>query len=99
MSWSAMVLPTVFGAAGMERLPSIFSSPALLPAAHCTSLVQSTAGVVASVPVPQIGQTFGLEGLSVFTVPALRLVMQLVLCQSGLLSECTPKLEPPTVSR
>lgn len=61
--------------------------------------MQSMAGVAASVPVPQIGQTVELAGLSVFGKPEDRFVTQLKLCQSGLLSECTPKLEPPATSR
>src|SRR5215467_5132980 len=93
-SWSAMVLPTVLGFAAIERTPSMFHAPSLLPGAQVVSLVQSMAGVAASVPTPQIGQTFGLDGVSVFAIPVLKFVRQLELCQSGLLSECTPKFEP-----
>jgi hypothetical protein len=41
------------------------------------SFVRSIAGVSASVPVPAIGQTGGLEGKSVVTLPRLRLGVQL----------------------
>src|SRR5215831_2614945 len=98
-SWSAMVLPEMLVAAGIDITPSMLFSPALLPAAHCTSLVQSTAGVSASVPSPVIGQMLGLDGLSVLTDAEARFGVQVALCQSGLLSLCTPKLEPPAISR
>ena len=64
-----------------------------------TSLVQSSAGVAASVPLPAIGQMFGLGGMSVFAIPVERLVAQVALCQSGALSSSTPKFDPPTISR
>ena len=74
-----MVLPVVLAAAGMEVVPSILISPG----GPLVSLVVSIAGVSASVPVPAIGQMFGLAGLSVATVPEARLVVQAELCQSG----------------
>ena len=64
-----------------------------------TSLVQSSAGVAASVPIPSMGQIFGLGGLSVLGTPVERLVAHAPLCQSGALSLWTPKFEPPTTSR
>ena len=51
-----------------------------------TSLVQSNAGVAASVPVPAMGQIGGLGGLSVLGIPVERLVAQVVLCHTGGLS-------------
>src|SRR6476646_8489456 len=97
-----MVLPVVPGAALMEVKPSISIRPGgqgSVVSGLGHSLVRSIAGVSASVPVPAIGQTFGLDGKSVAINPVERLVMQVALCQSGLLSLRTPKFEPPTISK
>ena len=50
------------------------------------SFVRSKTGVAASVPVPQIGQTLGLEDTSKDVMPESRFVVQVVTCQSGLWS-------------
>ena len=89
-----MVLPVMCAAAGMPMIPSM-----LLRKETWVSLVASMAGVAASVPTPEIGQIAGLGGLSVLAMLVARLVEQVLLCQSELLSLCTPKLEPPTTSR
>src|SRR5712692_6688502 len=98
-----MVFPLMFVAAGMDLTPSILFSPSLLPGAQLVSFVQSIAGVAASDPVPKMGQTLGLAGLSVLAVAVAvavaKLLVHVALCQSGLLSLCTPKFEPPTTSR
>src|SRR6185437_11186048 len=98
-SWSAMVLPTVFLAAGTDIFPSISINPGGHGAAPGHSLVKSIAGVSASVPQPPIGHTGALDGLSVVTSPVARFGMHAELCQSGLLSLRTPKFDPPTTSR
>gem|GEM_PF-3887469 len=49
---------------------------------------------------PKMGQTNPLEtGLSKFSVPEAKFVVQLPSCQSGLLWLCMPKFDPPTTSR
>src|ERR1700737_661258 len=95
-SWSAIVLPTVFGAASKPKVPSISISEQ--GAVHSLPEV-SIGGVVASVPVPKIGQTGPLLGLSKFVIGGLvsRFGVQVVLCQSGPLSLRMPKFEPPTI--
>src|SRR5215470_7509466 len=101
-NWSAMVLPTVLGAAASDFTPSMSINPGgqgSVTEGFGHSLVRSMAGVAASVPVPAIGHTFELEGKSVTTVPDTRFGVQLALCQSGALSLRTPKFDPPTTSR
>src|SRR6266436_4859629 len=97
-SWSAIVLPTVFGAASKPKLPS--TSIREQGAVHSLPEL-SIAGVAASVPVPEIGQTAPLLGVSKFADGGLvsRFGVHAELCQSGPLSLRTPKFEPPTISR
>src|SRR5450755_448868 len=96
-----MVLPEVLATAGNATLPSTsISHPAPVSGfpGGLGSLVQSRAGVAASVPLPSMGQ-IGAETDSKDTNPLLRFVAQLRLCQFGGLSLRTPKFEPPTISR
>src|SRR5258708_28986603 len=98
-SWSAMVFPAVLDAFRIDRTPSMSIRPGGQGTVEGHSLLMSMAGVSASVPDPEIGQTFPPGGLSRFGTPDARLVVQVALCQSGLLSLRTPKFDPPTISR
>src|SRR5579872_679425 len=99
-----MVLPTV-GAAATDFTPSMSAKKLNVPGS--VSFQLSTAGVAASLPRPEIGQTavvsIGMGGVprssSAFTRPEEILGVQLVLPQFGGLSLRTPKLDPPTISR
>ena len=60
----------------------------------------SSTGVAASVPVPAIGQTIPVLGLSVFvTCPGVMFGEHFLLCQSGYWSDRSLKFEPPTTSK
>jgi len=84
-------------AAGIDWTPSISVTDVI--AGGAVSFDMSKTGVAASVPLPAIGQTFGLDETSYDVVPETIFGAQPPLCQSGLLSFRTPKLEPPTTSR
>src|SRR5215469_5814309 len=98
-----MVLPTMPCFAGIDSLPLMSIKPGgqgSVTEGYGHSFVLSIAGVSASVPVPAIGHTFGLEGKSVIVTPGVsRFGVQFLSCQSGLLSLRSPKFDPPTISR
>src|SRR5579871_3948018 len=101
-----MVLPFV-GPAGTDFTPSMLARYGKV--GSVTSFQLSTASVLASVPVPAMGQTLPLSKgtgggageapSSALTMPVAMFGRQFRLCQSGALSLRTPKFEPPTISR
>src|SRR5271166_2110552 len=111
-----MDLPTV-GAAGTDFTPSRSARYGKIMILLTTpiSFQSSTAGVAASIPFPEIGQTLsvsigtGADGpggtavaasSSAFTIPLTMLGVQgVALPQFGGLSLRMPKFEPPMISR